>query len=80
MLFTILLAAVLLFVLAWRFYGACSGFHAIVASGTSSRQIDKEGDARTIGYGAMLVEGVVAVIALALVLMVETVRTLRRTL
>ncbi len=49
--------------------GACSGFHAIVASGTSSKQIDKEGDARTIGYGAMLIEGVVAVIALATVAM-----------
>jgi len=49
--------------------GACSGFHAIVASGTSSKQIDKEGDARTIGYGAMLIEGVVAVIAVATVAM-----------
>jgi carbon starvation protein len=49
--------------------GACSGFHAIVASGTSSKQIDKERDARTIGYGAMLIEGVVAVIALSTVAM-----------
>lgn len=49
--------------------GACSGFHAIVASGTSSKQIDREGDARLVGYGAMLIEGLVAVIALATVIM-----------
>lgn len=49
--------------------GACSGFHSVVASGTSSKQIDKESDARIIGYGAMLIEGVVAVIALATVIM-----------
>jgi len=48
--------------------GACSGFHALVASGTSSKQIDKESDAKFIGYGAMLIEGVVAVIALATVI------------
>lgn len=45
--------------------GACSGFHSVVASGTSSKQMDKESDARLIGYGAMLVEGIVAVIALS---------------
>ncbi len=50
--------------------GACSGFHSLVASGTSSKQIDKESDARTVGYGAMLVEGLVAVIALATVMMI----------
>ncbi len=44
--------------------GACSGFHSIVASGTTSKQLDKESDARRIGYGAMLIEGLVAVIAL----------------
>ena len=49
--------------------GACSGFHSLVASGTSSKQLDKETDARTVGYGAMLVEGLVAVIALATVMM-----------
>jgi carbon starvation protein len=47
--------------------GACSGFHSIVASGTSSKQLNKESDARTIGYGAMLIEGIVAVISLATV-------------
>jgi carbon starvation protein CstA len=49
--------------------GACSGFHAVVASGTSSKQLDRESDARLVGYGAMLIEGLVAVIALATVIM-----------
>ncbi len=49
--------------------GACSGFHAVVASGTSSKQLDQEKDARPISYGAMLIEGVVAVIALSTVAM-----------
>ena len=44
--------------------GACSGFHSVVASGTTSKQLNKETDARKIGYGAMLIEGAVAVIAL----------------
>ncbi len=50
--------------------GACSGFHAIVSSGTTSRQLNKESDARVIGYGAMLLEGLVAILALATVMMV----------
>lgn len=37
--------------------GAISGFHSLVSSGTSAKQIDREGDARFIGYGAMLAEG-----------------------
>jgi carbon starvation protein len=49
--------------------GACSGFHSLVASGTTSKQIDRESHARTVGYGAMLVEGLIAVIALATVMM-----------
>jgi len=44
--------------------GAISGFHSLVASGTTSKQIDNEKDAKAIGYGAMLIEGVLAVIAL----------------
>ena len=44
--------------------GAVSGFHAIVASGTTSKMVDKEMDIRPIGYGAMLVEGLVGVVAL----------------
>ena len=57
--------------------GACSGFHSLVASGTSSKQIDKESHARTVGYGAMLVEGLVAVIALVTVMMVASSDSLR---
>ena len=49
--------------------GACSGFHSIVASGTTSKQLNCETDARKIGYGAMLIEGLVAVIALFTVAM-----------
>lgn len=49
--------------------GACSGFHALVSSGTTSKQLNKETDARKIGYGAMLVEGLVAVIGLMVVAM-----------
>ncbi len=48
--------------------GACSGFHGLVCSGTTSKQIDKETHARPIGYGAMLAEGFVAFIALVTVM------------
>ena len=44
--------------------GAISGFHALVASGTTPKMLAKERDARMIGYGAMLMEGVVGVVAL----------------
>ncbi len=44
--------------------GAISGFHALVASGTTPKLIDKETDARFIGYGAMLAESLVGVLAL----------------
>ena len=44
--------------------GACSGFHSIVSSGTTSKQLSKESDIRRVNYGAMLVEGVLAVFAL----------------
>ncbi len=50
--------------------GACSGFHAIVCSGTTSKQLNKESDARPIGYGAMLLEGLVAILALATVMII----------
>jgi carbon starvation protein len=43
--------------------GAVSGFHSLVSSGTSVRQIDKETDARLIGYGSMVGEGILAVMA-----------------
>ncbi|MEO5589588.1 MAG: carbon starvation CstA family protein [Gemmatimonadaceae bacterium] len=44
--------------------GAISGFHALVASGTTPKLISRETDARMIGYGAMLTESLVAVMAL----------------
>ncbi|MEZ0229638.1 MAG: carbon starvation protein A [Planctomycetota bacterium] len=44
--------------------GAISGFHALVASGTTPKMIMKESHARTIGYGAMLIEGLVGIVAL----------------
>jgi len=48
--------------------GACSGFHALVSSGTTSKQLRKESDAKPIGYGAMLLEGMVAVVSIAFVM------------
>ncbi len=48
--------------------GACSGFHGLVCSGTTSKQIDKESHVRPVGYGAMLAEGFVAFIALVTVM------------
>jgi carbon starvation protein len=51
--------------------GACSGFHSIVASGTTAKQIRCETDTRRVGYGAMLIEGVVAVIALSTVMVLS---------
>ena len=47
--------------------GACSGFHALVASGTTSKQLDSERHIRPVGYGCMLLEGVVALLALVAV-------------
>ena len=44
--------------------GAISGFHSLVGSGTTPKMLDRERDARVIGYGAMLCEGVVGVMAL----------------
>jgi len=44
--------------------GAISGFHGLVSTGTTSKMVDKESDIRPIGYGAMLVEGVVGIVAI----------------
>jgi carbon starvation protein len=44
--------------------GAISGFHALVSSGTTPKMIDKESQVRMIGYGSMLMEGLVGVVAL----------------
>ena len=43
--------------------GAISGFHALIGSGTTPKMIDRESDTRVIGYGAMLMEGFVGVMA-----------------
>jgi carbon starvation protein len=43
--------------------GACSGFHSIVASGTTAKQLARESDAVPVAYGSMIVEGVLATIA-----------------
>lgn len=44
--------------------GAVSGFHSLIASGTTSKQLDNEKDALLVGYGSMLIECVLAVISL----------------
>lgn len=44
--------------------GAISGFHALVSSGTTPKMVDRETDIRMIGYGAMLMEGLVGLVAL----------------
>jgi carbon starvation protein len=44
--------------------GAISGFHSLVASGTTPKMVSREGDTRVIGYGAMLMEGLVGITAL----------------
>jgi len=55
--------------------GACSGFHGLVCSGTTSKQISREPDCRPVGYGAMLLEGFVALIALATIMIVAPAQT-----
>jgi carbon starvation protein len=44
--------------------GAISGFHALISSGTTPKMIDRESDIRPIGYGAMLIEGMVGIVSL----------------
>lgn len=48
--------------------GACSGFHGLVCSGTTSKQIAKESHTKPVGYGGMLLEGFVAFIALSTIM------------
>jgi carbon starvation protein len=50
--------------------GACSGFHGLVCSGTTSKQVERESHIRAVGYGAMLAEGFVALIALVTIMIV----------
>ena len=47
--------------------GAISGFHSLIGSGTTPKMIDKESHIRPIGYGAMLIEGMLALLAVATV-------------
>jgi len=47
--------------------GAISGFHSLVGSGTTAKQLDKETDAHLVGYGGMLIEGLLAVLSLTAV-------------
>ena len=47
--------------------GAISGFHSLVSSGTTSKQLDKETDAKPIAYGGMLIECVLALLTLCAV-------------
>jgi carbon starvation protein len=49
--------------------GACSGFHSLIASGTTAKQLRRETDAKVIGYGTMLLEAMVAVVSLCCVMM-----------
>ncbi|MDE5500136.1 carbon starvation protein A, partial [Pseudomonas sp. 4B] len=51
--------------------GAVSGFHALISSGTTPKLIDNETNARFIGYGAMLMESFVAIMALVAACVIE---------
>ena len=50
--------------------GACSGFHSLISTGTSSKQLENEAHAKAIGYGSMLIESALGVISLIAVGMV----------
>jgi carbon starvation protein len=52
--------------------GACSGFHGLVCSGTTSKQVARESHCQAVGYGAMLAEGFVALIALVTIMIVAS--------
>ena len=52
--------------------GSISGFHSLVGSGTTSKQLDKESDALLVGYGAMLLEGIVAVMSIIFVMVLTS--------
>jgi carbon starvation protein len=52
--------------------GACSGFHGLVCSGTTSKQVDRESHCKTVGYGAMLAEAFVALIAIVTIMIVTS--------
>ncbi|MBQ0162378.1 MAG: carbon starvation protein A [Treponema sp.] len=52
--------------------GACSGFHSLISTGTSSKQLDNEKNAKAIGYGSMLIESALGIISLIAVGMVAS--------
>ena len=51
--------------------GACSGFHGLVCSGTTSKQVDRESHCQPVGYGAMLAEAFVALIAMVTIMIMS---------
>ncbi len=51
--------------------GACSGFHGLVCSGTTSKQVERESHMQPVGYGAMLAEGFVALIAMVTIMILS---------
>jgi carbon starvation protein len=51
--------------------GAISGFHSLVASGTTSKQLDKESDAKVVGFGGMLIESFLAIISVGAVIVLS---------
>jgi carbon starvation protein len=51
--------------------GAISGFHSLISSGTTPKMLERERDARLVGYGAMLIESFVAVMAMIAAVMLE---------
>jgi carbon starvation protein len=52
--------------------GACSGFHALVASGTTSKQLSCESHSKPVGYAGMLLEGMIACVSIACVMIIAT--------
>ncbi len=51
--------------------GACSGFHGLICGGTTSRQVARESHCKPVAFGAMLLEGLVAIIALSTVMLLS---------
>ena len=58
--------------------GAISGFHSLVASGTTSKQLDKESDAKVVGFGGMLIESFLAIISVSAVVILSRSNYLER--
>ncbi|MFC3416765.1 carbon starvation CstA family protein [Algoriphagus hitonicola] len=58
--------------------GAISGFHSLVASGTTSKQLDKESDAKIVGFGGMLIESFLAIISVGAVVVLTRGEYLER--